>query len=345
MSLDILKKQLASGQLARLYLLYGEEGYLKTFYRDKIAKTAVDGMESFNLHRFDDEVDFSRLTAALDNLPMMSRRKCVILRDVDPDGLKSDEWKQLQRLCRDLPEDTVMILHFDALAYDKKSSRWRTLLHLAGKAGLAVEIGRQSPAALSRWLQKGAKAAGCLLSPENAGAIVGICGDDMNTLSRELAKFCACTGSGEIARATIDALAVRSVETSVFDLSRAVTAGNLERALEIIRELYERKEEPIGIVAVLSGAVCDLFRAKAAILSGARESDVAEAFHVPKNRSFTIRYAMRDAKGLPLAVLREDLALLLQADIRLKSSRGDSRVVLERLVIEMARAGKRRRGG
>lgn len=343
MSLEILKKQLSTGQLARFYLLYGEEGFLKSIYCDKIAKAAVDGVESFNLHRFDGTVDFARLTAALDNLPVMSRRKCVILRDVDPDALKADDWKQLQQVCRALPEDGVLVLYFDAVAYDKKSSRWRTLLNLAAKAGVAVEIGRQGRDALNRWLRKGAEAQGCFLSPENADAVLDLCGDDMNTLSQELNKFCARAGSGEIKRAVIDALAVRSVEASVYDLARAVTAGRLERALEIIRELSAQKEEPVGIVAVMSGAVCDLLQARAAQLAGARENDVVTAFHVPKNRAFTVRNAMRDAAGLPLAVLREYLGLLLGADLQLKSSRGDGRVVLERLVVEMARAGERRR--
>lgn len=340
MSLDVLKKQLASGQLARLYLLYGDEGWLKTHYCGRIAKAAVDGMESFNFHRFDGEVDLGRLTAALDNLPMMSRRKCIVLRDVDPDTFKADQWKEFQTICRDIPEDAVVVLHYDAVAYSKKSSRWRTLISLAGKTGLAVEIGRQSAAALSRWLQKGAETQGCFLSPENAEYIVECCGDDMNTLTRELDKFCARVGSGEIRRGIIDALAVRSVETSVYDLARSVTAGNLERALAVIAELYAQKADPIFLLSTLSGAVCDLFRARAARLSGARERDIMEAFHVPPNRGFTVRNAMRDAADIPIAVLRENLSLLLAADQRLKSSGGDGRVVLERLVVEMTQAGK-----
>lgn len=342
MSLEQIRKQLRSGELARLYVLYGDEDYLKSLYCGRIEKKAVEAMEGFNLHRFDREISLSQLTAALDNLPVMSRYKCVVLRDVDPDGLKAEEWKQLQPVLKNIPEDCVMILHFDAVPYNKKSSRWRTLLGIAEKIGVAAEIGRQSRSELIRWLQKNASEAGCELTSDCAGILVDICGDDMNTLRHELDKVCAYTDAGRITRETVEKLAIRPLDASVYDLTRAVTGKNLDRALAILQELFERKEEPVVILSTISGAICDLFRAKTARLSGAGATEIMAAFPYP-GREFRVRNAIRDCANLDLPTLRSDLALLMRADESLKSSRADNRVILERLVVEMVAVGKGRK--
>lgn len=342
MGVEQIRQQLKSGELARLYVLYGEEEYLKSLYCGRIEKRAVEAMEDFNLHRFDREISLSRLTAALDNLPVMSRYKCIVLQDVDPDGMKAEEWKQLQPILKNIPEDCVMVWHFDAVAYNKKSSRWRTLLGIAGKNGVAAEVGRQNRGELIRWLQKNAAETGCKLTSDCAGTLIDLCGDDMNTLRHELDKICAYTASGEIMPKTVELLAIRPLDASVYDLTRAVMGKDVNRALAIIRELFERKEEPVVILSTLSGSVCDLFRAKAARLSGAGAAEITAAFPYP-GREFRVRNALRDCAYLELSTLRAFLALLMRADESLKSSRTDSRVILERLVVEMTSIGRGRK--
>lgn len=49
-----LMQNIKLGHLYRVYLLYGEEKYLKEMYLKKLVKLAApQGLEEFNLHRFD----------------------------------------------------------------------------------------------------------------------------------------------------------------------------------------------------------------------------------------------------------------------------------------------------
>ena len=341
MSVELIKKQLKSGELGRLYMLYGDENYLKTYYCSALAKKAVNGMESFNLHRFDvDNFSLSQLEAAIDNLPLMSDRKCIIMRDIDPEELKADQWKELQQVLKAIPAECVLILHYDAVEYDKSKSKWQTLLGIVQKAGIAAEIGRQPRSNLIKWLVKKATEDGCAISRENAEYLINTCGQDMNLLACETAKLCAFTEDGNIQKSAVDELTAKPLDASIYDLARSVTGGETGRSLKIIDDLFYKKEEPVIILSALSGAFCDLYRAKTAQISGARQDDIKADFNY-KGRGFRVEKAMKDSAGIDLSFLSESINLLMQADEAIKSTRIDKRVVLERLVVEIAGTRKR----
>ena len=49
-----LKKQIANGMFSPVYLLYGEEAFLKQYYAGLIAeKSVAKGFETFNLHKLE----------------------------------------------------------------------------------------------------------------------------------------------------------------------------------------------------------------------------------------------------------------------------------------------------
>jgi DNA polymerase-3 subunit delta len=341
MRVELIDKQLKTGDLEKLYLLYGDEDYIKSYYCGAIAKKAVSGMESFNLHKFDgDSFNLSLLEAAIDNLPLMSERKCIILRDIDPDGLRIEDWKELQKLLKAIPKECVLVFCYLAVKYDKKSSRWKTLIGIAQKAGLAVEIGKQQKKDLVKWLVKKAGENSCTLSTETAEYLINTCGEDMTLLSGELEKLCAFAAGGEISKTAVNELASKPLDASIYDLARAVTDGRTGYALNMIDELFDKKEEPVVILSALSGAFCDLFRAKTALLSGVRQTELENDFNY-RGREFRIRNAIRDCAGLEIEFLRGSLGLLMRTDESLKSTRIDKRVILERLVVEMAALRKR----
>ena len=53
-----LKKQIANGMFSPVYLLYGEEAFLKQYYAGLIAeKSVAKGFETFNLHKLEGKGD------------------------------------------------------------------------------------------------------------------------------------------------------------------------------------------------------------------------------------------------------------------------------------------------
>ena len=79
------KKELAAGTPGKLYLLHGEETYLRDHYLGKLRSLLLTGgMGTFNLHEIPArEMSPRRLEEALDCLPMMAERTLVLVTDFD----------------------------------------------------------------------------------------------------------------------------------------------------------------------------------------------------------------------------------------------------------------------
>ena len=332
-----LKKQIQAGELAPVYLLYGDEQMLKKHYSQKLFSKAVPkGMEQFNQMQFywkDTSID--EIVDAVETLPVMAEKRSVLLVDLDAESLKAADQDKLAKLHKDPPHTCVFIIRLDAVQCNpKKSSKWRSLIKKIDAVGCSIQLDHRDMASLSKLLCSSALKRGCTLSPHVARYLVELCGNDLQVLSGELDKVCSMLGEGEITRRDIDAVAIPTLESTVFDLSRSITKRDITKAFSILDTLLNQKEEPVAILSVLCMSVVDLYRAKVASLGGIRAEDLAKDFNY-RGKEFRLRNAARDASRLDIERLREQLDLLYEADCKLKGSRVDSRVVLEQTIVQL----------
>ena len=210
-----------------------------------------------------------------------------------------------------------------------------------------MALPRRTTSDIVRLLSGGAARRGCSLSSDNARLMIERCGSDLNLLLNELDKLCALAEEGEITREHIEAAGLKNLEASVFDLAKAIQQGNYEKSYSIVDRLMSQREEPVSILAVLTSAYADLYRAKVAAAAGV-PADTLTADFAYRGKEFRLRNAARDCARMPLPVLRECLEVLAEADTKLKSSRTDKRVVLEEtaaVLIVLARGGAACPGG
>ena len=99
------------GHLYRVYLLYGEEKYLKEMYLKKLVKLAApQGLEEFNLHRFDaGQMEVDDLIESCEALPMMAQQRCVVVEKFDFEALNAQDKAKVTELLEDPPETTVLL--------------------------------------------------------------------------------------------------------------------------------------------------------------------------------------------------------------------------------------------
>ncbi|CZT55768.1 DNA polymerase III subunit delta [Solibaculum mannosilyticum] len=332
-----LKKQIQTGELASVYLLYGDEQMLKKHYSQKLVSKAVaKGMEQFNLMQFYwKDTSMDEVVDAVETLPVMAERRCVVLIDLDAESLKAADQEKLTKLLKDPPDTCVLIVRLDAVQCNpKKSAKWRSLIKKIDSVGCTVQLDHRDMASLSKLLCSSALKRGCTLTPHVARYLVELCGNDLQALSGELDKVCSMIGEGEITRKDIDMVAVPTLESSVFDLSRAITKRDISKAFSILDTLLNQKEEPVAILSVLCMGTVDLYRAKVASLGGSRAEDLAKDFNY-RGKEFRLRNAARDAARLDIDRLREQLDILYEADRKLKGSRVDGRVVLEQTIVQL----------
>ena len=330
-----LKKQI-KGTLAPVYLIYGDETYLKQHYVNSIIKKAAGGDQSFNFNRFDGAPDMQALFDATSQLPLLHPTKCVLVCDCDIEKLPAAELEKLLEIVEEPFDTTILLFWFDTVEIQvKKAAKFKKLAASVEKrGGCTVELGHKSPAELQRMLCDGAARRGCRMEPTTARYLIETCSDDLQTLLNELEKLCAFAPGQHITREIIDQAAVRSVDVSIYNLAKALTAGRMGEAMHILDDLFFQRTEPVVILSSLSAPYVDMVRARAAVTAGRQADSIAKEFGY-YGTAFRLKNAAYAAKGMTMAQLHKSLQVLLEADGMLKGSKTDPRVVLEQTLIRL----------
>ncbi len=335
-----LKKQLAADQLYPVYLLGGEEKYLvKRSAARLIKKAGGEAFPEFNRREFDGDSSVEAIAEAAEILPFFAERKCVSVSDFNVEEKDAGELDKLYALLDAPPDASVLVFWYPTLDFDgKRSAKWRKFLKKCQEKGGVLLFGRRSASDLQKMLIREAEKAGCALSRQNAARVVEYAGQDVTRLLGEMEKLCAYAlgaGSGpEITEAMIESLVPKSTETTVFLMSNALTAGNYEKAYSLLDVLFYQNEEPIAILGALASAYVDMYRVRSALESG-RPAGAAGEYGDYKGKEFRLRGAERNIRAIKPEALRKSLDLLLEADMALKGSRLNGRVVLEELVAKL----------
>ncbi len=331
-----LKKQIKSGELSNVYMLYGEETYLKELYANRLRDKVINpDFKDFNFHQYEGKkIPLSEILNDADMIPMMSEYSFFLVHDYPLDKSQSD-MDMLKEYLKDLNETSILVFWFDSIDVDiKKNAKWKSVEALISKAGTTVNFERRTESELASVIVSSAKKRNCIIDSQKARYMVSVVGSDIKTVFNELEKICAFVGEGEITREHIDQLAVKCLQARVYDLSKFILAGNSDGAYGILNALFAQKEEPIAILAVISSCYIDMYRVKCAKSNNISESEIAKTFNY-KGREWLIRNAGRDGKGLSLQNLRDAIDVLSSTDEMMKSTAVDKNFLLEETVAKL----------
>ena len=259
----------------------------------------------------------------------------MLVRDFDLKALKGAQREKLEAFLSDPPGTCSVVFWMDTVEVAPKQNKdWQGIIKLFAKSGAAVRLSRRTSVELTRQLCASAKKRGGSLPLEAASYLVAYSGSDLNLLINELDKLCAYAAGREITQRDIDAVCIKSVEATAFDMVKALLRGKYADAYGMLDALFAQKTEPVMIAGALISSYVDMYRAKAALASGERVEAVAQAFNY-KGREFRLRYAAQDASRLTLAQLGTCLDILSEADEALKSTRAEKRLVLEEAMLRL----------
>lgn len=334
-----LKAHINSGNLTSCYFIFGDEHYLIKNYVSKIVSKSVGDFEEFNVNRFDGAVKAQEVFDAVQSFPMMSDKRVVTLCDYPFDKVSAAEQDKLLETISDIPETTVLVLFYETVEINPKKTgeKFSKLIKAVKSAGGSVfEINRKSESEIIKLLQSGANRRKCRMDLTAARYMVQTCSDDLGTLINELEKLCLFVGEeGIITTEIIDKICSRSVEASVYNVSKAVLRGDLHGALRLLDDLFYMNTDPVYVLTLLSSAYTDIYRVFAAQSKGLRTDAVAKEFGYG-NTAFRLQEAERNMRKLSEQQILRSLQVLAECDRLAKSSRIGSRAALEKCVVELA---------
>ena len=186
-----VEKKLKENGLGRLYLLWGEEDYLKQQYIDSIMKMAFpNGDREFNFHLIDSgkELDIDAIASAVDAMPFMSDHSVVMVRDADLNSVKEEEYERLNSVLSDLPDYcTLIFTQQPDYTPDKRLKTFRSIT----KYGEEIQFYASGHDKLVKWIARHFKEHDKTISGKTAEYLIFNCGDLVNRLLPEIEKVAA----------------------------------------------------------------------------------------------------------------------------------------------------------
>jgi DNA polymerase-3 subunit delta len=311
-----------------LYLLVGPERYLRDEAARSLAEAALQGTllrefneASFNLLR--DSVQSA--IAAAEQLPMMSERRAVRVRDFG--RLREADEETLVRYLNNPSPATVMIFIADDL--DKRKRSTKALLDNC----VVVDFPPLKDTEAKAWAKSRLKELKVSCDDQVLSEIIRLVGTDVQTLFNELDKLAsAVADTSRITAAAVDELIGRSRELSNFELGDHLLANNRKRALETLHRLLDDGAEPVMLIGLIAGNYHRLALAKYLLAKGGREEVFRNISLPPFKRDAYIANLQRN----DAAKIARGLQLTAAADLAIKTSQATPRLQLELLVCELA---------
>ena len=278
-----LLSNLKRNGLASLYLIFGEEDYLRDEAINTIRswkKLSETGVGAGNVEEtfssddeffydllYGDETDAQEILSRVQEVPFFSDHRLVILKWADKLSAKHGE--ALIPYFHS-PSDSCTFV----LSAPKLDGRTKWVQMLKSKATV-IDCAPLYDNQRLGWVKQEATRLGLKLDQDAVLLLKDIAGEGLYRVRRELDKLALFVSAGHLVTGQ-DVVAVQGAETgaSVFDLAGAIAARNPSRALTIVEKNIEAGEAPLRILGALLWQYRRMWKAKDSLARGVNESKV-----------------------------------------------------------------------
>lgn len=330
-----------------VYLLYGDEEFLKKYYLNEAKKAVLGDDDDFAVFNYVEiqEEDFSadRLREAAETVPMMADKVCVVAyadltRYSDKKmNAASGRLDLLTEAVAEIKENdtSVVFIVCAAGAFDAgRKNRPSSLLKAVSGCLNVVEFEYQSPAVLKKWVKKHFEREQLDIQDNALNYIVNAAGPDMTFLSLEISKLVCYVKSRERELVTLEdatLLCSENGELDDFALSNAIVSGDRGAALEALREAQDKRRKATVVLAGITSDFINMLTVSVYIKEGLTKDEIARKTGL---HTFRVGKYAEAVRNVETAAIRAALDRCREADAALKAS-GIDYIALERLVCVM----------
>lgn len=306
-----LNEDLKTGQLNRVYLLYGEEAYLKKQYKDKLKNAMVSPDDNMNYAYYEGKgINVNEVIDLAETLPFFAERRLIVLEDT---GFFKNASAEFADYIKDMPETTSII--FVETEVDKRGKLYKAVQ----AKGRAVELGRQDENTLIRWVASNVKQEQKQISENTVRYFLAKVGTDMENIQKELEKlFCYTLDKDCIATEDVEEICTTQITNQIFDMVNAVADKKQRKALEFYNDLLALKEPPMRILALLTRQFKLLLEVKTMDKLGYGRKEIAEKVGI---NPFVVGKYQAQAKAFSEKELRQIMEDSVETDEAIKTGR------------------------
>jgi DNA polymerase-3 subunit delta len=313
-----VRKQIKSGAPDPLYLIQGDDDVEKAALAHEFEALVDEGLRPFNVERVHAgdlttgdrlAAGVASLAAAARTLPMMAPRRVVLVFQAEALLVPRRESEAGTRALDELEElfkqpEPLTTIVLVAGALDKRSRMFRLLTR---QASIVVCGALEDLADAERWVKVRVAAANMDIAPAAARLLAERCGTDVKRLRNDVERLLLyAMGQKSVSLDDVREIAGPASLQDDWAMTNAIEAGDGGSALRQLALMLEAGAPPEKVLGQLGWLVRSKFPTLA-------------------------------PRALPAAV-----EAVFRTDVDLKSSAGEPRVLLERLVVELCGARQRR---
>lgn len=290
----------------QIYLYYGEEEFSIAEKLDEL-KGKIDN-PALNVEILEGEgLAPGIMASALQTVPMFGGEKLVIIRDLE------NKEEYLPAIKNILPGVKVI---FQCTSVDKRSKFYK-LINAIGEVAEFKTYAPWETDALVRWIEARAQRQGKRIQTAAARLLQEICGNSLRVLAGEIEKLITYIGDKkEITEEDVRALSSQG-EISAFALLDALRQKETKKVLTLFQILLRNKAEMFQLLSLMTTQYRLMLQIKA--VSSRNEKDPGKVAKTVGGNPYFVKKCMENIDRFSLDELKNDLELLLEANLKMKT--------------------------
>lgn len=325
--MKMLMEDIKNKRFKRIYLLTGEEVYLRNQYKKNLRDALLDPEDTMNVSVFEGRgINPREIIDLAETMPFFAERRVIL---IDGSGFAKNACPELADYIPQIPESTCLILTESEV--DKRGRVYKAVK----STGRVVEFNRQDERTLTRWVLGILKKEGKNITEETMRLLLGRTGPDMENIGRELEKLLSYTlGRNVITNADVEEVCTEQTENRIFDMVQAITDHDQNKALDLYADLLAMKEPPMRILFLITRQFNQLLLLKNLMGHGLENSEMAKKAGVPP---FALRRYMAQCRRFTAAQLRQAVEDCVDTEERVKTGLIGDQISVELLIVKYSR--------
>lgn len=341
---DALVKLIASNTFFPIYLFFGAE---KKLINDALALLKKNALNpdsgNFNYeHVVDGEFTWDELLDKAETLPLMSARRIIVVEGAaflqapkksnrgntgNKETSRKGEAELLRYLENPCPTTCLVII-----SHSKIDTRKKVFKEIV-RQGVVVRLDPLSGRALNNWIRDEFQKRGKTIEPAVLTHLQSTVKNDLFLLINEIEKTSLYVGNNVVVdEKTAQKVVANTIQAGVFRLTDAVGMKKTAESLRETRNMLEQGEHPLFIVYMLARQFRLILQAKVLLEKGIPPTELAQKMRI---HPFVARNLLRQTPKFELKEIDSVLTHLHKLDEKLKSSKGEPRLLLELAIIKL----------
>ena len=310
-----------------VYLLCGEEAYLRNQYKKRLKDAMTDEGDTMNYSYYEGkDVNPRAVIDMAETLPFFAERRVLM---IENSGFFKNRCDELADYVSSIPESTCLI--FVETEIDKRSRLYKEVK----KYGRVVEFGIQKEDTLVKWILGMLKKEGKSITKETLQLFLTKTGSDMQTIKNELDKQISFTeGKEVITSEDVEQVCVAQTTNKIFDMINAIAEGNHKKALELYEDLLSLKEPPMRILFLIARQFHQLYQLKLLAKESVASSEIAKQAGI---MPFAMKKYQAQAKSFSEEELRQAVEECVDAEEAVKTGAMNDRLSVELIILKYSR--------